>query len=74
MTYLGALVDKWLGWTPLRDKWYIRNRHLKQLLHGWKLLPVAMMFISVALFLLLLVGNMANSIPSKPLAVAALRG
>ena len=74
VTYLGALTDKWLGWAPLRDKLCIHNKHSKQLLHGWKLLPVALMFISVALLLLLLAGNMANSSPSKPLIVAALHG
>ena len=72
VAYLGALMDKWLGWAPLQDKLCIRNKHSRQLLRGWKLLPVALMLISVVLLLLLLAGNMANSSSSKPLTLAAL--
>ena len=72
VTYLGALTDKWLGWAPLQDKLCIRNKHSRQLLCGRKLLPVALMLISVVLLLLLLAGNLANSSSSKPLTLAAL--
>ena len=74
VAYLGALTDKWLGWAPLQDKLCIHNEHSRQLLHvrGRKLLPVALMLISVVLLLLLLAGDTANSSPSKPLTLAAL--
>jgi len=72
VAYLGALTDTWLGWAPLQDKLCIYNKHSRQLLHGRKLLPVALMLIFVVLLLLLLAGNMANSSSSKPLTLAAL--
>ena len=72
VAYLGALMDKWLGWAPLQDKLSIYNKHSRKLLRGWKLLPVALMLIFVVLLLLLLAGNMANSTSSKPLTLAAL--
>ena len=72
VAYFGALMDKWLGWAPLQDKLCIRNKHSRQLLRGRKLLPVALMLISVVLLLLLLAGDTANSSPSKPLTLAAL--
>ena len=69
MTYLGALTDKWLGWTPLRNEC---NKPSKQPsfgdthipLHGGKLFPpVVPVFKFIVLLLLLL---LAGDIESNP--------
>ena len=69
MTYLGALTDKWLGWTPLWSEPSICNKPSKQPLfgdthlplHGGK--PVVPVFKFVVLLLLLL---LAGDIESNP--------
>ena len=69
VTYLGALVDKWLGWVPLQNMQSICNKPLKQPpfgdirlpLHGGK--PVVPVFKFIVLLLLLL---LAGDIESNP--------
>ena len=75
VTYLGALVDKWLGWTPLRNMQSICNKPSKQPpfgdiclhLHGGKPVVPVVKFI-VLLLLLLLAGDIeSNPGPGIPL-------
>ena len=65
MTYFGALTDKWLGWTPLRNMQSVCNKLLKQL--PLPLLPphILMVQFVVLLLLLLFAGDVANPGPGK---------
>ena len=68
VTYLGALVDKWLGWAPLQNMLSVCNKHLTQ--PPLPLLPPLILMVQfVVLLLLLLFAGNVNPGPSKDLAV-----
>ena len=69
VTYLGALVDKWLGWAPMWNMQNVCSKHSKQ--PPLPLLPPLILMVQDVVFLLLmlLAGDIVNQGPSKALAV-----
>ena len=83
VTYLRALIDKWLGWAPVQHEQSVCNKPLKQPsskdihvpLHRGKLLPpvVSAFKFIVLLLLLLLAGDIeSNPGPGMPLIAICL--